>query len=246
MHALLGPWKVFAMGVRQGSLSLADLPEMWDESKGTTGPVANAKAGLARAGIEGGIDCWTAGDSQLRDPLGDLQLGDRKWVDFLLKAYEVKQLQKLAQRRPVYQGLREGHDIQSQRRAIAKAGLSTRQQGALRGVQLGNLATQDRCRHWADRPGCTCGAPKETPYHRFFVCADWDEVRQEALGGTNLREVLEELPEVTLHTGLAVMDPEVRDARARAEKPAEVVDPFQGKVLPAVVFTDGSAIHPAD
>ena len=58
---------------------------MWDESKGTTGPVANAKAGLARAGIEGGIDCWKAGDTQLRDPLGDLQLGDRKWVDFLLR-----------------------------------------------------------------------------------------------------------------------------------------------------------------
>ena len=62
----------------------------------------------------------------------------------------------------------------------------------------------------------------------------------------SLREILEELPEVTLHTGLAVMDPEVREARARAEKPAEVVDPFQDKVLPAVVFTDGSAIHPAD
>jgi hypothetical protein len=103
VHALLGPWKVFAMGVRQGSLSLADLAEMWDESKGTTGPVANAKAGLARAGIEGGIDCWTAGDS-VEGPAGDLQLGDRKWVDFLLKAYEVKQLQKLGQRRPVYKG----------------------------------------------------------------------------------------------------------------------------------------------
>jgi Ribonuclease HI len=61
-----------------------------------------------------------------------------------------------------------------------------------------------------------------------------------------LSDILEELPEVTLLTGLAVVDPEVREARARAEKPAEVVDPFQGKVLPSVVFTDGSAIHPAD
>jgi len=89
-------------------------------------------------------------------------------MDFLLEAYRQKQMQIIGVKRPAYVGLCEGQDFVVQRKAIGKAKLSQTVNGALRSVQLGNVVTQGRHTHWSGKVGCSCGAEKEAPHHRFL------------------------------------------------------------------------------
>ena len=132
------------------------------------------------------------------------------------------------------------------KRATGKAGLSAEQAGALRAVRVGNHCTQTKAAHW--QGGCTkcrfCGAPREDPFHRFWICPRWDLVRRSMLAGLSVARMAAEAPRVLLEHGLLPVAGVLVRARQAAENPAERVGPDPEEA--SRIYTDGSAVFPGD
>ena len=244
-QAVVAPWRFLAGVLWRGVMSQADLQLLLARSNEVAGPVAAAQAALRRAGIQPDVnwDRWTDSAGRvLQDPLAQSRIQVQRW---LLEALRHAQLRSAIARRPEFAGLAAGIDHWASVRWLRKALAQESTLAALRAVMTGSLVTQTLAQRWvpggAECPFCRCG--NESPWHRFWECAAWATLREQALAGWAVADLAALLPECTMVTGHLPVDPVL----AGMLQAAESFRGFRARVRVAeVVYTDGSAVNPQD
>ena len=244
-QALVAPWFVLHRAYSIGRLTPDKLTELWAKLvKDASGPFAAAGVGLKRAGVVGDWRRLVGATGEVLDE--PLTVPRAALSGYLLRQHELVQCRRLAGSRRTYDGIQAGVDHWSMKRATGRAGLSAEQAGALRAVRVGNHCTQTKAAHW--QGGCTkcrfCGAPREDPFHRFWICPRWDPVRKVMLAGLTVAKIAAEAPRALLEHGLLPVAGVLERARKAAESPAEWVG-LDPEGAPRI-YTDGSAVFPGD
>ena len=110
-----------------------------------------------------------------------------------------------------------GLDLQATRRAEGRRWPEAHR-AALRVVQAGGIVTQSVACKWKRERACPfCGAPTETPAHRFYACPRWDADRQRLGAGFDRQSLARFLSPFTLVTGLMPTDRRLQLAQRSAE-----------------------------
>ena len=116
---------------------------------------------------------------------------------------------------------------------------------ALRSVMCGAAVPETLARKWNGGKGMCpfCGLEEETLLHRFWRCPKWEVMRQRALGGCSEAWVRSILPAEVLLFGWLLAAENGPLTREGGDPAADFSD---RRELPAQVWTDGSALCPAD
>eukprot|EP00972_Heterocapsa_arctica_P103199 15208019-Heterocapsa_arctica.AAC.1 len=124
--------------------------------------------------------------------------------------------------------------------------LTVNAEGALRSVTAGDIICQDKVDKWKNDNGTCrfCKAAVETPRHRLWDCERWAQVRIKAVMGLGIEvvELRDDLPILAKLSGILPKDPELVEARLKAERAPERTG--RKDFLSGDVYTDGSAIYP--
>ena len=160
----------------------------------------------------------------------------------LLAQFRLRQCGDLAKRRPFFQAIKDGVDIQAAKAVYGGTSLSPAQAAFLRVFQSGDAVPQTVAAKWSGEEICLhCRLAPESLAHRLHECPRWDEVRRPVLDGQSMQALLAEVGPAALH-GL------VPSARPAPWQPGRVGPAMWPKrrELPERVWMDGSAYETTD